>query len=259
MGRGWLIRVLALGACSAYATFPLATDEAGTQDVGTFQLETGGCYERGSGCRNIDVPVALTYGVLPRWDIAAGWGEQFERHTGDNGNIEHVGGCDDFSLSSKLLFLGEDAWLPAQTLCPAVVLPAADEGEGLGSGVADYDLTWMASKAITDKLNAHANVGYTWVGDPSGDDLSDVVHYGVAADYLLAERLQAIGEVVGEALPEGGTSWFFRSGFRYAVSDSFALVLAAGSKIAGDAPEFCAESGIVWVWETSGSTGRQER
>ena len=234
-----------------HTSFSRATDEAGTQDVGTFQLETGGCYERGTDCRHLDLPAALTYGVLPQWDLAVGWGEQFERHTGDDGRVEHVGGCDDLSLSAKWLALKESAWLPAQTIGPTALFPVADDGKGLGSGETDYDLTWMASKTITERTCLHVNAGFTRVGDPSGEDVGDVVHYGVAADCVLTERFQAIAEAVGEEdLKTRDSDWRCQAGFRYGVADRLSLVFAAGSKIAGrEAPDALVTAGLIWVFD----------
>lgn len=239
------------GGMSAFATLPLTIDEADTQDPGTFQLEAGVSYETDSECHHYDFPVALTYGVMPRWDIAAGFGGQLEqrtRHEHDGENCR-VSGLSDLNLATKWMFLKESTYVPRQTVCPSVTLPTADDKKGLGSGETDYDLTWMASKSIGERLGVHLNVGYSWLGKPSGEDMGDLVHGGVAADYQLVEPLQWIGEVFGEEeLEDHETAWQYRTGFRCEVVDDFSLVVAAGSRISGDAPEFTATAGLIWVW-----------
>jgi hypothetical protein len=71
--RTWLAIWLAVGGGTvAYATLPVATDEADTQDPGTLQIEAGASYETDSECDHSDVPIALTYGVMPRVDAAGG-------------------------------------------------------------------------------------------------------------------------------------------------------------------------------------------
>jgi hypothetical protein len=246
--------VVLCGGGAAWATLPLTIDEADTQDPGTFQVEAGTSYERDSECHHYDFPVALTYGVMPRWDIAAGFGGQLEQRTRHEheGDDQRVSGLADLNLATKWLFLKESTYLPRQTVCPSVTFPTADDQKGLGRGETDYDLTWLASKAIGDRLGVHLNIGYSWLGEPSNEDVGALVHYGVAADYQLFDSLQWIGEVFGEEeLQEHETAWQYRTGLRCEVVDDFSLVVAAGSRISGDAPEFTATVGLIWVLGTN--------
>ena len=245
--------VILCGGGSAFATLPLTIDEADTQDPGTFQIEAGSSYETDSECHHYDFPVALTYGVMPRWDIAAGFGGQLEQRTRHEheGEDRRASGLADLNLATKWMFLKESTYLPRQTVCPSVTLPTADDKKGLGSGETDYDLTWMASTSIGERFGVHLNVGYSWLGDPSGEDVGDLVHGGLAADYKLTDSLQCIGEVFGEEeLEDHETAWQYRTGFRCEVADDFSLVVAAGSRISGDAPEFTATAGLIWVLGT---------
>ncbi len=249
--KGWLAAgLVCCGGGSAFATLPLAVDEADTQDPGTFQIEAGSSYETDSQCHHYDFPLALTYGVMPRWDIAAGFGGQFEQRTRHEheGDDKRVSGLADLNLATKWLYLKESTYLPRQTFCPSVTFPTADDQKGLGSGETDYDLTWMASKTIGERFGVHLNVGYSWLGDPSGEDVGDLVHGGLAADYQVLDSLQWIGEVFGEQeLEDHETAWQYRTGFRCEVADDFMLVAAAGSRLSGDAPDFMATVGLIWI------------
>ena len=249
------VGVLLCGVGSVFATLPLTIDEADTQDPGTFQIEAGSSYETDSECHHYDFPVALTYGVMPRWDIAAGFGGQLEQRTlhEHEGEDRRVSGLADLNLATKWMYLKESTYLPRQTVCPSVTLPTADDQKGLGSGETDYDLTWMASKAIGERLGVHLNLGYSWLGEPSGEDVGDLVHGGLAADYQLLDSLQWIGEVFGEEeLKDHEKSWQFNTGFRWEVAEDFMLVAAAGSRISGDAPEITVTAGLIWVFGFNG-------
>ena len=243
--------LLICGGGSVLATLPLNTDEADTQDPGTLQIEAGASYETASACHHFDYPLALTYGVMPRLDFAVGVGEQVEERSGPEGNTDRVNGIDDLSLALKWMFLEESAYVPRQTICPSVKFPTADDKKNLGSGKTDYDLTWKASKSIGKKTGLHLNVGYTWIGDSPDEDVGNVVHWGVAADYQVLESLQLIGEVFGEEeIKEHETSWQYNAGLRWDVMDDLRLVAAAGSRISGDAPDFTATVGVIWVLGT---------
>ena len=251
--------VFLCGGGAAFATLPLTIDEADTQDAGTFQVEAGSSYEADSECHHYDFPVALTYGVMPRWDIAAGFGGQLEQRTQHEheGEDRRVSGLADLNLATKWLLVPETACVPRQTVCPSVTFPTADDQKGLGRGETDYDLTWLASKAIGERLGFHLNAGYSWLGEPSNEDVGDLVHCGVAADCHLSDSLQWIGEVFGEEeLEDYETAWQYRTGFRCEVVDDFSLVVAAGSRISGDAPEFTATAGLIWGF---GLTGHENK
>ena len=236
------------GGTAAYATLPLVMDEADTQDPGTLQIEAGASYETDPSCDHYDIPITLTYGVMPRVDVAVGLGEQFESREKDDGQRERVNGIDDLNLGMKWMFLEESTYLPRQTIAPSVTFPTADDGDDLGSGKTDYDLTWKASKNLGKDIGLHVNAGYTWVGHNSDEDVGDVVHGGVALDYQILDSLQGIGEVIGEEeLKEHETTWQCNLGLRWEAADSLRLVAAAGSKISGDAPDFTATAGVIWV------------
>lgn len=247
--RSWLAIWLAIsGGAAAYATLPLVTDEADTQDPGTLQVEAGASYETDSSCDHYDIPVTLTYGVMPRVDVAVGLGEQYESRKNGGGETERVHGVDDLNVAMKGMFLEESTYLPRQTISPSVKLPTADDGDGLGSGKTDYDLTWKASKSLGRDIGLHVNVGYTWVAHESDEDASDLVHWGVAVDYQLLDALQCIGDVFGEEdMKEHETTWQYNLGLRWAATDSLRLVAAGGSKLSGDAPDFTATAGVIWV------------
>lgn len=244
-----------LAAVTAQAGRPLSIDDADPVEVQQFEFEGGAGYYRDSSCRHWDFPFGLAYGVVRDVELGIGFGGQFEKRAemlgGVRGPHKHESGVSDLNLGAKWRFLDESAWCPRQALAPAVKFPTADENDGLGSGKIDYDLTWIASKALTDRMGMHVNVGYSWISSPKGEDVGDVVHYGVALDYQLTDTLQGVGEVFAEnEIGNGGeTAVLHNLGLRWNLSDAVILDLAAGSRICGDGtPDFTATAGVTWAF-----------
>ena len=239
-----------------WAGRPLNIDDADPVDAGLFEFEGGAGYFRDSECRHWDLPFGLTYGLIEEVEVGVGFGGQFEKRSevlGESRGSRHVheDGIGDLTLGAKWRFLKEAGWCPRQALVPSVKFPTADEDDGLGSGETDFDLTWIASKALTEKLGAHVNAGYSFIGQPEGEDVGDVVHYGVALDYRLCDALQWVGEVTAEKELEngGGTAVEYNTGFRYALADALVLDAAAGSRICGDGtPDFTGTVGLTWTF-----------
>lgn len=243
-------------AASGYAGRPLTVDDADPVEAGLFEAEGGAAYARDPACKHWDLPLGLTYGALPGVEVGLGFGGQFESRDEwleEKENVRHVheDGFGDLFLAAKWRFAEEGAWLPRQALVPSVKLPTADEAKGLGSGEADYDLTWIASKALTERWGLHLNAGYTWIGDPAGERFGNVVHTGVATDYQLADALQAVAEVFTEDELDrgGGLAVLANAGVRWQVAESLVLDLAAGSRLCGDGtPDFTATAGLTWTF-----------
>jgi len=255
-----ILRSLGLAAALTWtgavlAGRPLTIDDADPVDPGLFEAEAGAGYYHDSVCDHWDMPLGLTYGAVRDVEVGIGFGGQSERRDEwlqeNRKDHVHEDGIGDLTLAAKWRFLDERTWLPRQALVPSVKLPTADDDKGLGSGETDYDLTWIASKALTDRLGAHLNAGYTWIGEPDGEDLGPVVHYGVAADYRLADPLQWVGELFAEDEigHGGGIAVQYNTGFRLSLTDDIVLDLAAGSRLCGDGtPDFTATAGVTWTF-----------
>lgn len=237
-------------AGSAFAGRPLNIDDADPVDTGTFEFEAGALYEHESRCKHWDSPFGLTYGLLPGLEAGLGFGGQLERRTEfhEESGTEHSAheyGFGDLAMAAKWQLIEACPLGARHALAPSVKLPTADEDRGLGSGEADADLTWIASRSLGEKAGAHLNLGYSWVGGP--DD--DVLHYGVALDYHLAEAIQGVGEVFAENVFGGGSDTVLQGnlGLRWKPADDLTLDVAAGAKLRGDAPDFTVTAGLTWA------------
>ncbi|OGV63481.1 MAG: hypothetical protein A2283_05260 [Lentisphaerae bacterium RIFOXYA12_FULL_48_11] len=246
MCRVALFFILACICEPAFGARPLTVNDTASLDWQQWQVEIGIGYRQDLGSEHFDFPFALTYGLVPGLEIGAGFGGQIdERAETENKTIREIG-LGDLMLGTKLELVSEHGWLPAQALSPLVKIPTADAEKGLGSGEIDYDLTWIASKVIGKKANAHINVGYTWVGDPPSEDLRDIFHYGLAVDYQLVETLQLEGEVFAQK--DGATVWQYNVGLRWDTADDMMFDMALGSTFSGEGPHFTATMGLTWVF-----------
>lgn len=243
----------------AYAGRPMAIDDADPVDPGLCEFEAGAAYDQAPGCKHWDIPFGLTYGLVQGVEVGAGFGGQMEERTellDERGTEDHVceKGIGDLMIGAKWQFT--ESW-PAKTrqaLAAGVKLPTADEANGLGSGETDSDLTWIASRAIGEKTGIHLNLGYSLIG---GED-SDVLHYGAAVDYQLANEIQWVGEIFAEKELAGGTDTvaLFNTGLRWNPSDSVTLDIAGGSGFSDDGPDFMATVGLTWTFGFGNTEGK---
>ena len=238
--------ILACMCEPAFGARPLTVNDAAPLDWRKWQVELGIGYREDPGSWHFDFPVALTYGLVPGLEIGAGFGGQINERAETEIETIRETGLGDFVFGAKWELVAEHGWLPAQALSPVVKLPTADAEKGLGSGEIDYDLTWIASKAISEKANVHVNVGYTWVGDPPAENLNDLVHYGFSIDYQLLEALQLAGEIFAQK--DGVTVWQYNAGLRWDARDDLMFDLAFGSTFSGAGPEFTATVGLTWIF-----------
>ena len=246
-----------LMAGMSWAGRPMAIDDADPVDVKQFEFEAGAGYEyeNNADCKHWDFPFGLACGVVPGLEVGVGFGSQFEER---NEIIAESGAEDcvreerigDLVIGAKWLFVSESLWCPRQSLVPSVKFPTADDRNGLGSGETDYDITWIASKSFGEKAGAHINVGYSWIGEPEDEDVSDVVHYGLALDYQIIESLQLVCEVFAEneLLKGSDTIVQYNTGFRWGPAEGLTLDIAGGSKLSSDGPDLIATAGLTWAF-----------
>jgi len=237
---------------------PLATDDADPADPGQVEIEAGVAYEKDSGFQHWHLPVGMAYGLADHLELGAGFGGQFERRTEIINESTEQEWVDEESFGDLVVGAKwqavESCPLGARhALAPSVKFPTADDGKDMGSGETDFDLTWMISRNLGDKAGAHVNLGYSWIGGPD----EDVLHYGLALDYQLADALQWVGEAFAEQELTSGSDTVaqFSTGLRWVPVDGVTADAAVGSKLTDDAPDFTSTLGLTWAFETRPSAG----
>lgn len=112
-------------------------------------------------------------------------------------------GIGDWSPGAQWKFLNQTEARPAMALAAAVKLPVASARKGLGSGKADYTLTFLASKDV-EPVHIDLNVAHTWLRRPEGG--FDRQWFGaVAASLPVADRWTLGGEIYGFSSPNPET------------------------------------------------------
>lgn len=235
----------------AFAGRPLTVDDADPVAKAEAEVEAGIAYQGVPDCRHWDYPVGVTVGLASDMEAGIGFGGQFEQRKDvlgepGSGGDHSTHGMGDLMMGAKWQFIRECPLGARHALAPSVKFPTADEDNGLGSGEMDYDLTWIASRALGEKAGLHLNAGYSWIGGPD----EDVLHGGLAVDIQLAAPLQWVGEAYFEKERDPGAerSAMVNTGLRWALGAAVTLDAAAGTKLCGDeAPDFIGSAGLTWL------------
>ena len=136
--------------------------------------------------------------TVPYLDISADGatfvGGQVEPISGGNSGS----GLGDIILKGRYYAFEQDGPLPFIDLVGSIKFPTADEDEGLGTGKADF--TWMVEVArrLEDKdWIALGEIGYTFVGEPSGFDADNRWLYSVGMAHELDPQITLSGYLDG--------------------------------------------------------------
>lgn len=129
---------------------------------------------------------------------------------------------DDLVIATKLKVLSERGRRPSFGLRLATKLPNASNETGLGLDTLDFSAVILAGKTVGSNRFV-ANLGGAILGDTvRGDRQSDVLVYGLSMAHAIAEGLEVVGEVHGQAQwawefprPGAASRATFRGGIRY--------------------------------------------
>ncbi len=224
---------------AAMAGRPLITNDANTLEPRQVQIEAGATSIEEAGQNHWSLPLVLTYGLLPRVEVAIGSGMWFDELATAGVQV------DDLVLGFKWRLLDQEKALVAQAISVAVGIPTAAEE----SGQMDYDVTWILTHQFGERTSLLFNVGNIWLAHHDNGTHSNLLHYGPALTYQLTAKLQPVAEVVFETPVEGGqTSAGFNGGIRYQFLESLMFDAAMGAKVAGDWPTWTATIGLTWVF-----------
>ena len=96
--------------------------------------------------------------------------------------------------------------MPAIAVAFEIKFPTS-ESLLIGTDQTDYTGYLIGSKRI-GRIDAHANLGYTILGNSPGTNLNNIVSGALASEYFLSERVELYGEVLGNtsSSPEAGDS-----------------------------------------------------
>jgi len=242
-----------LNVSPAYATHPLGTEDPGTADPLTLQVEVTGENHHYSDGSEMDLGLSLTTGIVPHLDIALNAGYVFLAPDG----ASKENGIGDLEITLKWNFLEEKGNLPGLSLKLASTLPTGDEVKGLGSGGYDLATTLIGGKAL-GSLNLYLNLGYTRVDKTTEGEKSAIFLASLASEYGLIEALALVGEVIYESPGADGEdpSVALTAGLVWEIADNFSVDIGGRVGLTDPAPDWCVLAGINY---TFGGTATEEK
>jgi hypothetical protein len=221
---------------------PLSTDDAGTTEKSHLEIESGFEYTKQTD-DEYSWSACLKYGILEKWDIGIEVPYQFiEPAAGDN-----VNGICDIIFSTKYNILNAAEDFSALALAFSVKTKSGNKDKGLGTGKLDYSLTAILTEEL-DRVIAHLNLGYTYVGVSEDQGHDDVLAYALALEYPCNDRLNLVAELSGETNFQGdfNQSLFAAlTGFNYAFSQNITFDWGTGWGISEASPDYLITSGLT--------------
>lgn len=238
-----LFLIIALITSSiTYAARPLSTDDAGTVEERHIEIESGFEYVKQAD-EEYNLSFVLKYGLIKNSDL----GIEIPYKFIDFIESANVGGIGDIKFTTKYRFLDEIKNLPVLALSLSIKTKTGNKEKSLGSGELDYGLNGIVTKEI-GKFTTHLNLGYTFVGEPEGEEVNDIFSYGLAMEYPLNESLNIVGEVTGETTLDGdfnGNPCSGLLGLNYALSEMIAFDFGVGFEISDASPDYRIITGLT--------------
>jgi len=111
-------------------------------------------------------------------------------------------GPGDLEVTLSFLARHESARMPALALAVEEKIPTA-RNSLIGTGKADHAAYIIGSKRL-NRFDVHANFGYTMVGSPKGQSLSNRVMGALAGEFTLTPSTLLYGEVLASTSAGGG-------------------------------------------------------
>ncbi len=209
----------------AFAGPPLVTDDPETPGRGGWEINVSHNIEKtGDAFLMLSPLVDVNYGLLEndQWKIE--FPILFLDPHGEPGRW----GAGDLELGWKYRFREEHTHGLMASIYPQVLAPTGSRRLDLGGGRTEMLLPVEIGKHFCDeRIFVYAELGYNVVFDGSGENNWI---YGLAAGWQQSEKLELMFEVGGVAFPRGADPdhAFFNGGFKYELTDRWALIASAG-------------------------------
>ena len=233
--RSFLTALVIFSATSATASQPLETETARVMAAGAVKIEATAEFQTANEGTERAFPFVFEYGLGHATEIAVEpvFGTSIRPKIGPRAS-----GAGDLEVTLTHLFLPESEGGPAIAAAAEIKFPTAHNAL-IGTGRTDYTAMLIGSKRF-DRLDLHANLGYTVVGKPAGTNLNNIIDYAVAEDFHATSKFDIVAEVIGNTSATGegveapaqhippeaaGAERSVLLGMRYAVRPGFAFAL----------------------------------
>jgi len=226
----------------SFAARPLSTNDAGTVEKGTFEIEYGIEYVNGFD-NETTMSLVITRGLLSNLDL----GVEVPYTFIDAKEASDSDGFSDVSISTKFNFIKDNEIFPDSALSFSYKTDSGNNDIGLGTGKPEYSLNSIFSKSWKP-FAVHLNLGYTFKEDFVEEDNEDAFTYGLAVEYVLNEKINLVGEVSGDTVlkrkfHDNSCSALF--GINYSLNDNVTLDFGVSTEISRADPDFSITCGIT--------------
>jgi hypothetical protein len=188
----------ALSVGSRLEAQTLETESARTLPAHTWEI--GDAFEAQTSSEGTEraMPFALGYGVTDRLELLV---EPVPYTSIRPKAVQPANGAGDIEITVTYRFHQESRW-PAFAVAGEVKVPTAHNVR-IGTGQTDYAAYISESKRV-GPLDTHAHLSYTFVGQPAGILLGNIIGFGVAAVYPASPRFDVFGELLSNSASTPG-------------------------------------------------------
>jgi hypothetical protein len=200
-------RVGALLTILAAVVVPLRTTSAQILETETArplragQLEVGAGYELQHSREGDEtaIPFAFELGITNRLSLLV----EPVPYTAIRPEVGQTAtGPGDLEITASYLLRAESPRVPAFAIAIEEKVPTA-RNNLIGTGKPDHAAYLIASKRL-GRFDTHANVGYTIVGSPRGQSLSNRIMGALATEFAITPATSLYGEILASTSAGGG-------------------------------------------------------
>lgn len=193
-----VIGVVGTAFTTAASAQVLETETARLRLKGAVQAGSNFEYQWSSEGHESAIPFTFEYGITDRLELVL---EPVARTRIRPNAGTQASGAGDTEMTLQYLLHREGRW-PALALGGEVKFPTA-KNSLIGTGKTDYAGILIASKRLGN-VDTHLNLSYTFVGQPAGAKLTNVVGGALAAVVPMGRRFRAYSEVLATTSTGGG-------------------------------------------------------
>lgn len=197
--RLWCLIMLVIATFGNYsrADLSLETETARILPPGHFELSGAFEFQTSRDGEEYAVPLALEFGLIDRLELLIEPVPFISIHPNGGSTANGLG---DTEVSLSYLVFKEMPNFPAIALAGEVKFPTARDKQ-IGSREFDYRIYGIASKRFGN-VDLHFNVGYNFIGEPSGVSTRNPIDLELAAEWFINEKFDLFAEVtyIGSSL-----------------------------------------------------------
>lgn len=196
---GALALVFAVAYAPSLAAQILETETARPLRAGQLEVGVGYEFQHSREGNETAVPFAFELGLTTRLGLLV----EPVPYTAIRPEVgPSATGPGDLEITASYLLRSESSRVPAIAIAAEEKVPTA-RNNLIGTGKPDHAAYIIASKRF-GRFDTHANVGYTIVGSPRGQSLSNRIMGALATEFAVTPATALYGEVLASTAAGGG-------------------------------------------------------